>query len=337
VQVKTNPSCTETGTDIMKIYGNELIINTFHSMLENERMAHSFLIYGEKGLGKKQIADYLAMMLVCESETKPCCTCRACRNAAEHHHPDIIYAEHSGKLNGFSVETIRNICSDVYIKPNNTDKKIYIFGDADAITVQAQNSLLKLIEEPPAYAYFIFTASDKNIMLETILSRIISLSASEVTRETALEALEENGLERIQAEEAVKCFGGNIGRCIEYISSDELKNAVQLTKSAADCIINRDEYGLLKLLTQASSDKNVFKTVVEMLDKVFRDALAVKFVPDQTIGCYPDGARSLADSLTMNSCGQMHEACSEAYSLTERNVNIKLIASSLCGELISVR
>ncbi len=321
----------------MKIYGNEFIINTFQNMMKNDRMAHSFLIYGEKGLGKKQIADYLAMMLVCESDSKPCFSCRSCRVAADHCHPDIIYAEHSGKLNGFSVETIRNICSDVYIRPNNTDRKIYIFTDADAITVQAQNSLLKLIEEPPAYAYFIFTASSKNILLETILSRIISLSACEVSDDIAVAALVEKGISEDEAESAVKTFGGNIGLCMEYLSSDEIKNAVELTKTAVDCIINRDEYKLLYTLTQAGSDKTLLKNIIGMLDKIFRDALALKFSPDNIIGCYPDGAGTLAGSLTMNSCMQLHSSCAEASVLIERNVNIRLIASMLCGRLISYR
>ena len=322
----------------MKIYGNEFIMSTFSNMLENDRMAHSFLIYGEKGLGKKQIADYLAMMLVCESDgDKPCGNCRSCRSAADHCHPDIIYAEHSGKLNGFSVETIRNICADVYIRPNNTDRKIYLFTDADAITVQAQNSLLKLIEEPPAYAYFIFTASSKNILLETILSRIISLSASEVNISTATEALVERDISEEQAENAVKTFGGNIGMCIEYLKSDEIKNAVELTKTSVDCIINRDEYKLLYTLTQAGADKTLLRNIISMLDKVFRDALALKYTTEKTIGCYPEGAGILADSLTMNSCMQLHLSCTEAVTLIERNVNIKLIASMLCGQIISYR
>ncbi len=322
----------------MNIYGNEFIMSTFASMLQNDRMAHSFLIYGEKGLGKKQIADYLAMMLVCENEAdKPCGNCRSCRSAADHCHPDIIYAEHSGKLNGFSVETIRNICSDVYVRPNNSDRKIYIFTDADAITVQAQNSLLKLIEEPPAYAYFIFTASSKNILLETILSRIISLSAAEVTDDVAREALVQRGISEDQAENAVRTFGGNIGMCIEYLQSDQIKNAVGLTKTVVDCIINRDEYKLLYSLTQASADKTLLRNIIGMLDKVFRDSLALKYSAEKTIGCYREGAGALADSLTMNSCMQLHSSCTEAALLIERNVNIKLIASMLCGRIISYR
>lgn len=321
----------------MKIYGNDLVISTFQNMSAKKRMAHSFLIYGESGLGKKMMADYLAMMLVCENENRPCCECRSCRNALSHSHPDIIYAEHSGKMGGFSVDTIRNICSDAYIKPNNTDKKIYMFTDADNITVQAQNSLLKLIEEPPSYAYFIFTASDRNVILETIRSRIISLSASEVSTEDTVAALTDYGISMEDAGYVSGLFRGNIGRCLEYLQSDSLRTSVDLTKKIADCIINRDEYGTLKYLTDASSDKSLLKNVLVMLDRIIRDALASRYSPDSITGCYKEGAESLAAGLTILACEKMHRALDNSYSLIDKNVNIKLIVSALCGELSAYR
>lgn len=325
------------GTDTMRIYGNTLITDTFQNMLKKDRMAHSFLIYGEKGLGKKTMADWLAMSLVCENENSPCGTCRSCTNARNHIHPDIIYAEHSGKMGGFSVDTVRNICSDAYIKPNNTDRKIYIFTDADNITVQAQNSLLKLIEEPPAYAYFIFTAADRNVILETIRSRIISLSASEVTRDDAAKALADRGISQSDAQNAVSVFGGNIGKCIDYIESEQMKTSVDLTKKITDCIINRDEYSLLKALTDASADKSLLKNVLEMSDRIIRDALAVRYSPDSVTGCYSEGASKLSSVLTLSSCERIHEAVDRAHSLIDKNVNIKLIVSVLCGEITAFR
>lgn len=235
------------------------------------------------------------------------------------------------------METIRNICADAYIRPNNSDTKIYMLTDADNITVQAQNSLLKLIEEPPPYAYFIFTASDKNIILETIRSRIISLGAAEVTREEAKTALTDNGISSEEAEKAVSVFGGNIGLCLDYLNTDELKGTVDLTKKITDCIINRDEYGLLKFLTEASSDKSLLKSVLIMTDRIIRDSLASRYVHDSITGCYAEGAHSLSESLTIRACESIHAAIDKAYSLIDKNVNIKLIVSTLCGQISSYR
>lgn len=320
----------------MTIYGNEHITDTFQKMHSSGRMSHSFLIYGETGLGKKMFAQYLAMMLVCESDNAPCGKCRACSNVIKNVHPDVIYIEHSGKLNGFSVESVRNVCTDAYIKPNNADAKVYIFTDAENITVSAQNSLLKLIEEPPDYAYFIFTAVSKNVFLDTILSRVISVGVSPVSDEQCLEALRIRNTDETAAREAVATFGGNIGMCLEYINSDDLKKTVQLTKRAADCIISRDEYALIKCLSEAETDKNRVKKIILLLDSIIRDSLVSKFDMTMT-GCYKKGASQLGGCITMASCEKMHDICSEAYDLIDKNVNIKLITASLCAQLMTYR
>jgi DNA polymerase-3 subunit delta' len=240
-------------------------------------------------------------------------------------------------MGGFSVDTVRNICSDAYIKPNNGDRKIYIFTDADKITVQAQNSLLKLIEEPPEYAYFIFTVSDRNVILETIRSRVITLNAAPVSREDTLAALAVNGVSESEANEAAAVFGGNIGRCLDYVQSESMHTAVGLTKKVTDCIINRDEYGVLKNLTDASADKDMLRDVLEMLDRIIRDALAVRYCPDSITGCYSDGARGLSSGLTVTACEKIHQSLNRAHSLIDNNVNTKLIVSVLCGEIMTFR
>ncbi|MDO5558867.1 MAG: DNA polymerase III subunit delta' [Oscillospiraceae bacterium] len=320
----------------MTIYGNKHITDTLKNMLASGRMAHSFLIYGETGLGKKTMAQYLAKMLVCESTIKPCSECRACRNVENKIHPDVIYVQHTGKLNGFSVDTIRNICTDAYVRPNNADVKVYILSDADNITVSAQNSLLKLIEEPPEYVYFIFTAVSKNVFLDTIISRVISMAVSPVADARCMEALAAAGIDDQTAGQAVEAFGGNIGMCLEYACSDDVKKLVQLTKRAADCIIKRDEYALNKCLSEAEADKPAVKKIIFMLDNIIRDALAGKFDGSMT-GCYKDGARELGSVLTMSSCENMHDACSTAFGLIDKNVNLKLITASFCSELMTYR
>lgn len=98
-----------------KIYGNKFALDTFEAMFKSGRLPHSFLIYGEKGLGKKTLAKYLSAALLCEKGTGiPCGECRSCRNAEKGVHPDIIYPEHSGKLNTYTVEACRHVCADAF-------------------------------------------------------------------------------------------------------------------------------------------------------------------------------------------------------------------------------
>ena len=175
-----------------KIYGNEYLLSTLRSMVKSGRTAHSVLFYGEKGSGKKLMASYYTELLLCESPTEegPCGACNSCRNAAAGIHPDVVYVEKTGKLGGYSVDTARDVISDAFIKPNNSSgRKIYIFTDCHNIDVRTQNTLLKLIEEPPDYAYFIFTAESKSDFLPTIISRCICMGVSVCTPEEAAEAL----------------------------------------------------------------------------------------------------------------------------------------------------
>lgn len=144
--------------------------NTVHDIIadmkKRGKLPQTILFYGEEGWGKTTAAKFTAKIIL--STENP--------NLIDKDiHPDVIWAEHSGKLGGFSVDTVRFICQNAYIKPNNSDSKVYIFDDCDAITIQAQNALLKIVEEPPRGVYFIFTATSRNIFLPTMLSRLTAI------------------------------------------------------------------------------------------------------------------------------------------------------------------
>ena len=258
-----------------KIYGNDHLLATLNSMVINDRAAHSLMLYGDRGCGKKLIAQYYTELLMCEAPTEegPCGVCNACRNVEKNIHPDVIFPEKSGKLGGFSVETARRVISDAFIKPNNNSgKKVYIFSDCHNIDIRTQNTLLKIVEEPPDYAYFIFTAESKNEFLPTIISRCVCLAAYTASQEDAVKALTYEGLDPDKIKSAVECFHGNIGMCRRFIFDDSLRKQVDLTKLIADSIIRKDEYTLNVLLCSAGSDRNDIREVLTMLDKLVRDA-----------------------------------------------------------------
>lgn len=319
----------------MNIYGKDNAVNTVSSMIKKQRLAHSFLLYGEKGAGKKFFAKYMAMMMLCKDgiDGVPCGKCRICRNIENDVHSDVIEVQHSGKLGGFSAETVRNICSDAYVFPNEGDRKIYIFSDADAISVSAQNILLKTIEEPSEFTYFIFTASSKNVFLETIISRVISLGISPCKNDECLTALEEYGIDKDDAENAVDMLGGNIGNCLSYINDENFRETVELTKNLAECIINKDEYGFLKAVSSAESDRNMLKQVIYMLDGIIRDSMVMKFDENLSSGCYKNGAEKLSEKTALEKCEKIHSLLSEAVQCINSNVNIKIITASLCRSI----
>ena len=260
----------------MKLYGNEHALAALEAMCTSGRLPHSFLIYGEQGTGKKTLAWYLAARLLCEGAQKPCGSCKPCHNLEHRQHPDVMEIPHSGKTGGFSVESIRRVCADAYKTPNNGMRKLYLFTDADHMTVQAQNALLKLVEEPPDFTYFVFTAQSRHAFLETILSRVSAIGTSPCTDAQCTQALLSAGHTPEEAARAVSVFHGNIGRCLAYLTDPGLQETVALTKKLADSIMNRDEYALLAALTACSTDKSRLMTALELLDRQLRDALCLR-------------------------------------------------------------
>lgn len=318
----------------MTIYGKEQSLGLLEAMRRSNRQPHSYLLYGEKGVGKKTLARYLTAQLLCEEADAPCGKCRSCRSVEHGQHPDVTVAAHSGKLGGFSVDTIRHICTDAYIIPNNGARKVYLFEDADRITVQAQNALLKLVEEPPDCTYFIFTAADKHIFLDTILSRVSSLGITPCSEQTCRQALLDLGYDESSAAEAITAFHGNLGQCIDYLTDETTKTAVGRIRVIADCLVRRDEYGLLAALTAASTEKQELRLCLDLFDRLLRDAIVLRGGTGMCIGCDPHGAMTLSSRLTLRSVESMHRAVGNTIRQIDGNVSPALAVSALCGAVM---
>mgnify|MGYP000849144551 FL=1 len=144
------------------VVGHKDIIQYIQNAVEQDKVSHAYILNGAKGSGKKMLAKLFAMTLQCEnSQSEPCGECRSCRQADSGNQPDIITIQHE-KPGSISVDDIREqLNGDIMIKPYSNRYKIYIIPEADLLTVQAQNALLKTIEEPPEYAIiFLLTENE---------------------------------------------------------------------------------------------------------------------------------------------------------------------------------
>jgi DNA polymerase-3 subunit delta' len=323
-----------------KIYGNDQLLKTMNSMILNDRAAHSLLLYGEKGCGKKLIARYYTELLLCEHPTDdgPCGVCTSCRNVEKDIHPDVIYPEKTGKLGGYSVDTARQIISDAFIKPNNNSgRKIYIFRDCHNLDIRTQNTLLKIVEEPPDYAYFIFTAEAKTEFLPTIISRCVCLAAYIASQEDSENALADEGFKPEEIQKAVECFHGNIGLCRDFILDESLRKQVDLTKSLADSIIRKDEYSLNAAFSSAGKERFEVKTVLMLLDKLVRDAAVLGENKEaKLIGCSRQSAERLAGLITAWQAVRIHRYIERSWAAIEANAGIPLALTALSAEISSV-
>ena len=135
------------------VLGHEQTILHMKHAVQMNKVSHAYIISGEKGSGRRLLAGIFAQTLQCEKKgTEPCMECRSCRQAINLNQPDIIRLVHEKKTGTIGVEEIRTqINGDILIKPYSSPYKIYIVEDAEKMTIQAQNALLKTIEEPPVY------------------------------------------------------------------------------------------------------------------------------------------------------------------------------------------
>ena len=227
------------------IIGHEQIIEHFQNAIGMDKVSHSYILNGPRLSGKKMLAEAFAMALQCEKQgTEGCMECRSCKQAVSHNHPDIIYLVHE-KPNTISVDDIRRqINQDVAVKPYASPYKIYIVDEAEKMNLQAQNALLKTIEEPPAYVVILLLTSNADIFLPTILSRCIRLNLKPAANEKIRSYLMKNlQIPDYQADISTAFAQGNVGKAIQLASSEhfnELKeSAIQLMKRLKDIDVDR--------------------------------------------------------------------------------------------------
>lgn len=233
-------------TNWSDVVGQKQLTDNLRSALKYNKISHAYLIQGERLSGKMMIADIFARALQCENAEgeKPCNQCRSCKQAMNRNHPDILYVEHE-KPNVISVDNIRQqINGDIAIKPYSGAHKIYIVDEAEKMNVQAQNALLKTLEEPPEYAVILLLATRVEAMLQTILSRCVVLN----TRPVHEDMIKEYLMRRVQVPDyrAAICASfarGNVGRAAELASNeqfDHMKSSVIGTmKNISDMEINK--------------------------------------------------------------------------------------------------
>ena len=212
---------------IFPLTGNNKIRQSLENVLKEHRLPHAVLIDGDEGTGKHTLADYISVSAVCSGEEIPCGECKNCRLAMANNHPDIIRISPLKSKKSISVEQIRELISDAYIKPHTSAKKVYIIDPANALTEQCQNTLLKILEEPPARAMFILIAESKAAFLETVISRctVLTLSAPTLSEgKNLLSSKTDYGIAEI--ENALREARNNIG------------TAINLLKGKADSKIN---------------------------------------------------------------------------------------------------
>lgn len=311
------------------IIGHEQIINHLKSAVKLNKVSHAYILSGEKGSGKKTVANAFARMLQCEGEgEKPCGTCRSCRQAESNNHPDIIRIIHE-KPNTISIDDIREqLVGDIQIKPYQSKYKIYIVPDAEKMTVQAQNALLKTIEEPPAYAVILFLTTNASSFLPTILSRCVVLTMKPVPDEEVRHYLMEHvEVPDYQADIAVAFAQGNIGKAVQLATSEYFN---EIKTSAIHLLKNIPKYDISDINAAVKSIADYKVDIQDYLDILavwYRDVLYFKATKDPNGLIFKDQIQAIREQTHNGSYEGMEKILESLQRAKERlnaNVNFDL-------------
>lgn len=216
-----------------KIIGNNKIKNELIKAFNTNSVAHSYIFSGQYGIGKKQIAIEFAKMILCLNKDKsPCGECKSCIELENDNNPDFNIIKPDGKI---KIEQIRKMLEKVYEKPIISDKKVYIIDDAETMTIEAQNCLLKTLEEPPEYIIIILITSNESNLINTIKSRCLKLTFNSLESGELKQYLE-NKLEfQNISETMLENFEGSVGKALKVKEKQELYSNMETTLENFNC------------------------------------------------------------------------------------------------------
>lgn len=271
--------------------------------------SHAYLVEGPKGIGKTSFALAAACTMFCRGANKPCLACPSCRKVLEGRHPDVHIIKPEKNL--LKVDQVRDVLSTIYETPYEGGAKVYILCDFHLANEQAQNALLKTLEEPPASVVFFLLAENAQMLLPTVRSRCRQIRLTGFARAQILAQLErlfpQNERNTFAAEECA----GNIGTAVALVEDEELLRVYTLAKELVHGLDN----GLTAPKAAAVLEKE--KENILLLLSVLEQKLFEKLQRTQD-------ARTL---------GRM-KAVQDAAAAKKKNVNNGLITEELAYALV---
>ncbi|MDR2909671.1 MAG: AAA family ATPase [Oscillospiraceae bacterium] len=238
---------------------------------QGRRYPPTLLIEGAEGSGKSELARYLGAALLCRGEeNRPCGQCSACRKLQKNIHPDFqVFESEKKAARSFHVGLVRALRASAYIRPNESRVAVFLLEDCETMTDEAQNALLKILEEPPGAAVFLLTCKNRSMLLETVRSRVASLSLEIPGAAACLEVLRERfpEAEPEKLKEAAQCSGGSIGAAVRILDGRE-KGGEGIRAAAAGLLVKiaeADDYGALLLMRPWEKDRQGLAALLEQL------------------------------------------------------------------------
>ena len=307
------------------LLGNERLRENISRSIHRGHISHFYLISGPEGSGKHTLAQLMAAAILCQDDQRPCLKCAVCRKVLSGNHPDYITVDDPEKKS-VPVDLIRQARADIFVRPNEADKKIYLFPRAQDMGVPAQNALLKILEEPPAYGVFFLLADNPEKLLPTIRSRCTELKMTALPQNLLRNHLQNlfPQADPADVDAAISRSGGYLGQAKQLLEEDAVR--CPHTETFIQCFSTRDTMGLLHLLVPMERWKrDQFLSVLTRWEEALQNALVCR-----------SGMQALSASVrqlsTARSSAELLSAIrhiQKAIDYTQGNVSV----AAICGYL----
>lgn len=314
--------------DFSQIIGHASIINHLQNAILSGKVSHAYIFHGEEGMGKKTLATAFAKTLQCiEGNINSCNKCKSCIQTDSGNNPDILWITH--EKSSIGVDDIRRqINGDIQVKPYQSPYKIYIIDSADKMTENAQNALLKTIEEPPEYAVIILVASNIHHLLPTILSRCVLLNLKPVNKQLIKEFLMDKcKIPDYKAEISANFSGGNVGKAIKYGSSEEFENRKEDVFHILRYIDDMEIHEIISGIKSISENKSSIDEYIDIMTLWFRDVLMLKATSDPNLLLFKEEYQTIRKQANIRSYDQIENiinSMEEAKIKLRANVNFDI-------------
>jgi DNA polymerase-3 subunit delta' len=322
-----------------EVYGHNDVIEFFQNVIENNNLSHSYIFDGLKGIGKKHFAINLSKTIFCKNNTVDACeVCDQCKKISHGNHLDFLVIEPEGS--SIKNEQIKDFQEFLSYKPNESEKKIVIINDSNLMTVSAQNTILKILEEPPAYALIIFISQNSNKLLETIQSRC-QIIRFHPLKKTIIEEylIKEQGLDQESAEFIANFSNGNFSKAFKAAEDQEfLEIRNQIIDYTNTLLLNKKIKSIQGIEILQKNKKNI-ELIFDIMIGWIRDILIIQRTNDYDIVMNRDKIGSIkkqAYRLVDRDLVKIIQLIEETIKNIEMNVNFKLAIDHLVLEIIQV-
>ena len=277
---------------------------------------------------------------MCDGEgEKPCGVCRQCRNALALHHPDIIEVAGGKGPRSFPVEAVRQVRASAAVGPNDAARKVWLLIHVQNMSEQAQNALLKLIEEPPPYALFLLTCDSRFRVLPTVRSRCMELSLGPVAEAEAAAVLrmQDDALSEDEALAAARMAGGLIGQAKQGLYDGTFAASRAFCETFASALTGSAPYVFLRLSGTLEKDAALCGAVLALLPLLFRDALALREGLETALSGCAEQAGKLSRTCTRTALFALTQEAESARTALDGYANKLLLLTDLFARLWQIK